>query len=109
MNLNEYQAAAKTTAVFPTDGLMPILYPVLGLAGETGEVADKVKKVIRAGGEFTLEVRTEIAKELGDVLWYVATLSEGLGFTLESLAQMNLAKLADRKQRGVVKGEGDSR
>ena len=85
------------------------MYPVLGLAGETGEVADKIKKVIRRNGEFTPEVKTEIARELGDVLWYVAVLSQELGFDLETLAQMNLSKLADRNERGVVKGEGDNR
>ncbi|MHB1426717.1 MAG: nucleoside triphosphate pyrophosphohydrolase family protein [Gemmataceae bacterium] len=79
------------------------------MAGETGEVADKIKKVIRRNGEFTTEVKTEIAKELGDVLWYVAILSQALGFDLETVARMNLTKLEDRKERGVVKGEGDNR
>jgi NTP pyrophosphatase (non-canonical NTP hydrolase) len=109
MTLNEYQTAAHTTACYPTEGLMSIVYPTLGLAGEAGEVADKIKKVIRRNGAFTPEVKQEIAKELGDVLWYVAALSRELGFDLEALAQMNLSKLADRKERGVVKGEGDNR
>ena len=109
MTMNEYQTAARTTACFPSEGLLSMLYPVLGLAGETGEVADKIKKVIRRNGEFTTETKTEIAKELGDVLWYVAILSRELGFDLEELARLNLAKLADRKERDVVKGEGDNR
>lgn len=109
MDMNQYQMTAKDFACYPNDGLLSLLYPVLGLAGETGEVADKIKKVIRRCGEFTPEIKTEIAKELGDVLWYVAMLSQELGFNLEKLAQMNLTKLADRKERGVVKGEGDNR
>ena len=109
VNTNEYQTAAKDFACYPNEGLLSLLYPVLGLAGETGEVADKIKKIIRCSGEFTPETKTEIAKELGDVLWYVAMLSQELGFDLETLAQLNLAKLADRQKRGVVKGEGDNR
>lgn len=108
MTLNDYQKAAMTTAVFPTHDQMPIIYPALGLAGETGEVVDKIKKVIRQG-EFTLGANLAIAKELGDVLWYLAALSKQLGYTLEEVAEMNLQKLKDRADRGVLKSEGDNR
>lgn len=109
MTLNEYQRLSRTTACYPSEHQFNLLYPTLGLAGETGEVADKIKKVIRRGGAFTPEVKKDIAKELGDVLWYVAALSHELGYDLNTLAQMNLDKLADRKQRDVIKGEGDDR
>lgn len=107
VTLNEYQDRAMGTAVFPTHDKMPIVYPALGLAGE---VVDKIKKVIRNGGDFFAgQTNLEIAKELGDVLWYIAALSKQLGFSLESIANLNLAKLADRAERGVLKSEGDNR
>ncbi|MCM1075975.1 MAG: nucleoside triphosphate pyrophosphohydrolase family protein [Roseburia sp.] len=108
MNINEYQAAALTTAVYPTD--KKIIYPALGMCGEAGEVADKVKKVIRDNAQdFTAEKKREIAKEIGDVLWYCAVLSHDLGFTLEEVAQMNIDKLKSRKERGKIGGSGDNR
>jgi NTP pyrophosphatase (non-canonical NTP hydrolase) len=109
MTLNDYQTTAKTFACYPTEGEMAFAYPALGLAGETGEVADKIKKEIRKRGTFDPETRKKIALELGDVLWYVALLSDALGFDLDALAVMNLSKLADRKTRDVIKGEGDNR
>lgn len=108
MTLNDYQTVAMQTAVFPTHGDMPIIYPALGLAGETGEVVDKIKKVVRQG-EFTVESNDAIARELGDVLWYIAVLADGLGFALADIAAMNLHKLSDRQSRGVLKSEGDNR
>jgi len=106
MTLNDYQQKALTTAVYPT----PIIYPTLGLTGEAGEVAEKVKKVLRDNGsEFTEEKKREIAKEIGDVLWYCATLSNDLGFTLEKVAEINIEKLESRKQRGKLHGNGDNR
>ena len=78
--------------------------------GEAGEVADKVKKVIRDnGGVFTNENRYEIAKEIGDVLWYCATLANDIGFDLETIGQMNYNKLHSRQVRGVIGGSGDNR
>lgn len=111
MTTNEYQAMAMTTRTPETyDEGKQIIYPALGLSGESGEVADKVKKVLRdKGGEFTSENRREIALELGDVMWYVAALAEDLGYTLEKVCQMNLDKLADRKMRDKIHGEGDHR
>lgn len=108
MKVNEYQAAALTTAVYPED--KRIIYPALGMCGEAGEVADKVKKVIRDNAQdFTAEKKHEIAKEIGDVLWYCAVLSHDLGFTLEEVAQMNIDKLQSRKERGKLSGSGDNR
>ena len=108
MTLNEYQRHALETAVYPEQSR--IIYPTLGLTGEAGEVADKVKKVIRdADGEFTPEKRQEIMKENGDVLWYCATLSHDLGFDLEEVAQTNVDKLRSRMQRHRIAGSGDNR
>ena len=108
MNLNEYQEAALTTAVYPED--KRIIYPALGMCGEAGEVADKVKKVIRDNNQsFDTARKIEIAKEVGDVLWYCATMAHDLGFTLESIAQMDISKLQSRKERGMIGGSGDNR
>jgi len=109
MDLNAYQQAAGRTALYPDRGQNP-LYPTLGLCGEAGEVADKVKKVLRDdGGVFSTERRQAIALELGDVLWYVAQLAHELGVSLEEIASANLAKLADRADRNVLGGSGDRR
>ena len=108
MKVNDYQAAALTTAIYPED--KRIIYPALGMCGEAGEVADKVKKVIRDNAQnFTAEEKREIAKEIGDVLWYCAVLSHDLGFTLEDVTQMNIDKLQSRKERGMLSGSGDNR
>lgn len=108
MTLNDYQQAALQTAIYPE--AMRINYPTLGLCGEAGEVADKVKKVYRDHcGEFTDEQRKEIIKECGDVLWYVAVLAHDLGFTLEDVGKANIEKLASRQQRGKLNGNGDNR
>jgi NTP pyrophosphatase (non-canonical NTP hydrolase) len=105
----DYQARAGDTAQYPDIGHNPI-YPTLGLAGEAGEVADKVKKVIRDnGGQFDAAAVAAIQKELGDVLWYVARLASELGLDLDQIAADNLAKLADRKARGKLRGSGDER
>lgn len=106
MTLNEYQQKALETAIYPN----PILYPALGMCGEAGEVADKVKKVLRDNNsEFTDEKKMEIAKEIGDVLWYCATLAHDLGYSLEEIAQMNYEKLRSRQLRGKLGGSGDNR
>ena len=89
---------------------MPVIYPALGLAGETGEVADKIKKVYRDnGGLFGGEHKRAIAKELGDVLWYLTNLAEDLGFNLSDVAQMNADKIESRMTRDKIHGEGDDR
>ena len=116
MKLNEYQSGALTTSKYPKE--FAILYPALGLNGEAGEVADKVKKVIRdlsitrdaEGAIIIPDDRKEAIKlELGDVLWYIATLSHDLGLSLEEVAQANLDKLASRMERGKISGSGDNR
>lgn len=112
MKMNEYQQATVSTALYPgaNEGtLEAIVYCALGL-GEVGEVQGKIKKIIRDnGGVITEEAREEIYKELGDVFWYLARLSAELGYPLSNVAEANLAKLADRRARGVVTGSGDNR
>lgn len=105
MNFREYQLKSRKTAVYPLMG-SSLLYPTLGLAGETGEVVEKVKKAWRAGAVLP---RDDIKKELGDVLWYLAQLATELHLDLNDIASANLKKLADRHRRGVVCGEGDNR
>ncbi len=108
MTLNQYQQGALKTALYPREHA--IVYPTLGLNGEAGEVADKVKKTIRDfDGDFDPERRRAIAMELGDVMWYAATLAHDLGYTLSEIAEMNLAKLQSRVARGKLHGEGDNR
>lgn len=108
MEINKYQKMALETAIYPKE--QKIIYPTLGLTGEAGEVADKVKKVLRDNhGIFTEEKRKEIAKELGDVAWYLAVCANDLGYTLEEICQMNYDKLKSRQQRGVIHGSGDNR
>ncbi|MEX1317111.1 MAG: nucleoside triphosphate pyrophosphohydrolase family protein [Synechococcaceae cyanobacterium] len=109
MDLHTYQRRSRQTARYPDAGANPI-YPTLGLCGEAGEVADKVKKVIRdRGGAFSPDVTRALELELGDVLWYVAQLATELGLDLEQVAQANLDKLASRAARDVIGGEGDQR
>ncbi len=108
MNLNEYQQKALETAIYPQE--FKVIYPALGMAGEAGEVADKVKKIIRDNnGKISEEKALEIAKEVGDVLWYCATMAKDLGFDLEAIAQMNYDKLRSRQERGKIGGNGDNR
>lgn len=106
MNFKEYQKRANATAIY--DSKFSILYPTLGLTGEAGEVADKVKKIIRDGKSVVNE-RVEIAKELGDVLWYLAAVARDIGVSLDDVAMMNIEKLESRKERGTLQGNGDNR
>jgi NTP pyrophosphatase (non-canonical NTP hydrolase) len=109
LDFHTYQQRSRATACYPEAGANPI-YPTLGLCGEAGEVADKVKKVLRdQGGEFSAEVIAALQLELGDVLWYVAQLATELGLELDQVAQANLDKLASRSARNVISGSGDSR
>ncbi|WEL19255.1 nucleoside triphosphate pyrophosphohydrolase family protein [Candidatus Nanohalococcus occultus] len=101
MDFNDYQSKTEETAVYPEDEA--IHYLALGLNGEAGEVAERVKKSIRDGNDLDLE------KELGDVLWYLARLADELGFDLDDVAETNLDKLFDRKERGKIHGDGDNR
>lgn len=109
MTFQEYQEEARKTAIYPNLG-NNFIYPTLGLVGESGEVAEKIKKVIRDDDyQISDEKRAEIIKEVGDVLWYVANLSAELGISLEDVAQGNLEKLKSRQQRNELKGSGDNR
>ena len=106
MNFNEYQKLARSTAVYPEE--YKVVYPALGLCGEAGEVADKIKKTVR--GDTPLdEVTGSIAMELGDVLWYVAVLADDLGVELEDVAKWNVDKLQRRMKSNKIKGDGDNR
>lgn len=109
-DFNEYQAFARTTAIHPRRTVAALTYLALGLNGEAGEVADKIKKVIRDDNSIlTGEVFQDLVKEIGDVLWYVARLADELGFDLSEVAQENVNKLRGRKDRGTLGGSGDNR
>lgn len=123
LTLNDYQKMAETTAIYrevcvdqvnPNDfdeiDLRRLVYSTLGLAGEAGEIANKVKKIIRDNdGLVTRDVRTALRAELGDVLWYVACLAGDLRTDLSTVAQENLDKLAKRAQENKIQGSGDNR
>lgn len=109
MTFSDYQQDAKKTAIYPNVG-SNFVYPTLGLVGEAGEIANKVKKIIRdKNNQISNEDRQEIGKELGDVLWYLAQIATELGVSLEKTAQDNLDKLSSRQQRNVLGGNGDNR
>ena len=107
-DLDMYQQVAKTTAIYPRE--QAIIYPTLGLTGEAGEVANKVKKIIRDG---TIEnhegLIQEISSEIGDCLWYISVLADDIGVKLSDIANNNLVKLANRKEKGTIHGSGDTR
>jgi NTP pyrophosphatase (non-canonical NTP hydrolase) len=110
MNFDDYQKKASETAGYPEPGGLGFIYPTLGLAGEAGEVAEKIKKIIRdEKGVITNDKREEIKKELGDVLWYVSEIARQLDVSLADVAEANIAKLASRKERSVISGSGDNR
>jgi len=104
MDFSEYQEKATRTVSYPKS--QAVFYPTLGLSGEAGEVANKVKKVMRGDSEASFD---GVASELGDVLWYLAAIATDLGVTLEEIAYKNIEKLHDRRARGVIKGSGDNR
>ena len=109
MELNDYQRESRKTALYPNVGSNAI-YPTLGLVGEAGEVADKVKKILRdKNGVFDQDTKDSIKFELGDVLWYISQLSSELGYELDEVANANLEKLNSRKIRGKIQGSGDDR
>ena len=103
IGFRDYQKKAVSFAIYPATH--KVLYPTLGLCGETGEVAEKVKKQVRDG----VFNRHEVAKELGDVLWYLANLSNDIGYNLDEIADINIEKLTSRKYRDKIKGSGDNR
>jgi len=105
----EYQTKAAETAIFPKEKALE--YLTLGLTGEAGEIANKVKKLIRDGADVEgyNDKLVQIANELGDVLWYCAMLANELDANMGEIMESNLNKLADRKNRGVIGGSGDNR
>ena len=113
MDLDKYQKRAAKYDLFETtvDLKSPgFLEKILGLAGEAGEAADKVKKILRDKGGFASEEdRTELIKELGDVLWYLANIARYLGIDLSEVAKGNIDKLESRRKRNKLHGEGDNR
>jgi NTP pyrophosphatase (non-canonical NTP hydrolase) len=109
MEFREYEVQATLTAVYPYQGQLPI-YPVLGLVGEAGEVAEKVKKIIRdKDGELTEPDRELLILELGDVLWYLSAVSRDIGSSLNEVADANIRKLRQRQLAGTLQGSGDVR
>ncbi|UOF78511.1 ntP-ppase [Caudoviricetes sp.] len=109
MDANQYQKDAITMAVYPYLGAN-FVYPALGLAGEAGEVCEKVKKIMRdKEGRLSEDDRKAIAIELGDAQWYLSAMAKEIGYELGQVMEMNLEKLRSRKMRGVLKGEGDNR
>jgi len=106
MDFNAYQVMARTTAKYPEE--LGLAYTALGLCSEAGEVADKLKKMIRDGADED-EFRAAVAKELGDVLWYVANVAWEIDYNLNDIAEINYNKLKDRYERNVISGSGDNR
>lgn len=122
MNFNEYQEFTKSLAVYNEDVVLfvddgpaevgiPFIYPVLALAEEAGEVAGKVAKFVRKSRTEVdfVALRTAVGKELGDVAYQLSESARQFGFTLQEIIDMNVAKLSDRQERGVLVGEGDDR
>lgn len=118
-DFDDYQAFTRTTSLYQeackSEGER-VLYCVLGLTGETGEIAEKLKKIVRTSGfggvKRELEsgaTRRLLMKEIGDVLWYLARLADEMEMPLSEVAELNVAKLSDRKDRGVLRSEGDER
>ena len=110
MTLDEYQKEALVTAVFKEDKFQDLAHWVFGITGEAGEIAEKIKKIVRdKDGVLSDEDKEEIIKEIGDVLWYLAVLSEHLNISFEEVGKRNIAKLRSRHARGKISGSGDNR
>tara|TARA_Y100000034_G_C6528053_1_gene227488 strand:- start:156 stop:485 length:330 start_codon:yes stop_codon:yes gene_type:complete len=109
VDFKTYQTESRKTAIYPGCG-DNLHYPTLGLCGEAGEVAEKVKKLIRdKAGVIDDDFREDMKKETGDVLWYVSALCYELGIDMDEVARMNIDKLQSRQDRGVLQGSGDNR
>lgn len=108
MQANEYQKKTLETAIYPQAGSgspIELYYLAMGIASEAGEVAGKIKKLIRDGGLDSIAIMHEV----GDVLWYAARMCDALGFELEDVMQVNYYKLTKRKDNGTIQGNGDNR
>ena len=109
MDFDNYQIEARRTAIYPNKD-KNFVYPTLGLVGESGEVAEKIKKILRdKNGAIDYESKLALKKELGDVLWYLSNLCDELEFSLSDVAKKNLEKLNLRLSRGKISGSGDDR
>ncbi len=109
MTFEEYQIASRKTALYPEIG-SSIVYPMLGLAGEAGELSNKVKKIFRDdGGVITDERKEQLIGELGDILWYTAQIAAEIGVPFDEVAHANIKKLASRMERNTLNGAGDVR
>lgn len=106
MTFAEYENAAARFRIYPKEAA--VLYPVLGLCSEIGELAGKIKRIYRNGPEDKLDLRA-ITAELGDILWYVAAVAHDLGVSLKDVAEQNIGKLNDRAARKRLSGSGDNR
>lgn len=110
MTFDEYQQHALTTAIYNGNKMLDLCHWALGLSGESGEIAEKLKKIIRDQAADPSKIdRDDIKKELGDILWYITALAHELDINLDDVAQANVKKLASRLERGVVTGSGDNR
>ncbi len=109
MDFNKYQKLARKTAIYPHIG-NNLSYPTLGLCGETGEVAEKVKKLFRdSEAKMTPEIKHSLIKEMGDVLWYLSAMASELETDLNEVAEMNVKKLKERYEKNSLHGSGDNR
>lgn len=109
MTFKEYHEFAQKTAIYPNRG-HNFVYPVLGLAGEAGEVAEKIKKILRdKNSTLDKDSAVEIIKEPGGVLWYISAMAYELGFDMEDVAEANVKKLQSRRERNQIHGDGDNR
>ena len=104
MEINEYHQFVVGMKVYPEKHA--IVYPTLGMMGEAGEASEKVKKWLRGDRDLDKE---DLLKEIGDVMWYITSLADDLGYTLQDVIDANVTKLTSRKERGVLKGSGDNR
>lgn len=110
MTFDDYQQKALTTVLRTDSDFLDLLHFILGVNGEAGEIAEKIKKIIRdKNGNVSAEDKVELAKEIGDVLWYLAVLASQLGVSLDKVAEQNIEKLQSRQQRGKLGGSGDNR
>ena len=113
MDFAEYQTKSRKTATY-LDAGNNFVYPTLGLAGESGEVVEKIKKLMRNDGvvtakEISDEKRAELEKELGDLVWYLAQLATEFDLDFNTIAEKNIEKLYSRMERNVLHSEGDNR
>jgi NTP pyrophosphatase (non-canonical NTP hydrolase) len=110
MNFDDYQNETEKTAFYSPQYIR--LYPVLGLCGEAGEIAEKVKKLFRDNNGYVpnpMQWKADLEKEIGDVLWYLAAICRDFDLSLQSAAEGNIEKLRSRQERGVLSGSGDNR